>query len=131
MVTKQPRLNQLTERHANIRSALRQVLRAGPFATRDLSARGGISEKEVAGHLEHLARSLRQSDERLRVEPAKCLACGFVFKERTRLTKPSRCPKCKGQCLHRASSSCQSWEHPMTVAKAIGSKRAVSQHPSR
>ena len=94
-----PRSNQLTERHTSIRSALKQVLSQGPFSARELSARVGISEKEVAGHLEHLARSLRQSGERLRVEPAECLACGFVFKERARLTKPSKCPRCRGQRL--------------------------------
>jgi predicted Zn-ribbon and HTH transcriptional regulator len=35
----------------------------------------------------------------LRVEPAQCLACEFVFKEHTRLTKPSKCPVCRSQRL--------------------------------
>ncbi len=96
---KKPPSNELTERHATVRSALRQALKDGTFTARELSARVGISEKEVAGHLEHLARSLRQSGERLHVEPTQCLACGFVFKDRTRLDKPSRCPECKSQRL--------------------------------
>lgn len=98
-MTKKPPSNELTERHATVRLALRQVLTEGPLTARELSARVGISEKEVAGHLEHLARSLRQRGERLRVEPTQCLACGFVFKDRTRLNKPSRCPECKSQRL--------------------------------
>ena len=98
-MAKKSRSNELTERRVSVRSELRQVLREGPLAARELSARVGISEKEVAGHLEHLARSLRQSGARLRVEPARCLVCGFVFKERARLSRPSRCPGCKSERL--------------------------------
>ncbi len=98
-MAKRPRSHKLSERHATVRSALRQVLREGPLTARELSARVGIGEKEVSGHLEHVARSLRHSGERLRVEPAQCFACGFVFKERTRLSKPSKCPACRSQRL--------------------------------
>ena len=90
---------ELSERRVTIRSELRRVLRDAPRTARELSARVGISEKEVVGHLAHLARSLRQSGERLHVEPTRCLACGFVFKDRTRLDKPSRCPECKSERL--------------------------------
>jgi predicted Zn-ribbon and HTH transcriptional regulator len=85
-----------------IRSALRATLREGPLTARELSARVGIGEKEVAEHLEHLARSLRHSGECLLVEPARCLACGFVFKGRTRLARPSKCPACRSQRLRPA-----------------------------
>lgn len=98
-MAKRPRAHKLTERYATVRSALRQVLREGSLTARELSARVGISEKEVSGHLEHVARSLRHSSERLRVEPAQCLACEFVFKERTRLSKPSKCPACRSERL--------------------------------
>ncbi|MGH7351447.1 MAG: transcriptional regulator [Candidatus Methylomirabilales bacterium] len=94
-----PRPHKVIERHETVRSALRQVLRERPLTARELSARVGISEKEVSGHLEHLVRSLKHSGERLRVEPAQCLACAFVFKERTRLTKPSKCPACRSERL--------------------------------
>jgi predicted Zn-ribbon and HTH transcriptional regulator len=70
-LAKRPRAHKLIERHATVRSALRQVLREGPLTARELSARVGIGEKEVSGHLEHLARS--------------------------RLTKPSKCPACRSQ----------------------------------
>ena len=54
-------------------------------------------EKDVAGHLEHLARSLRRSGARLVVEPSRCRDCDWVFRDRTRLTRPSACPRCRGQ----------------------------------
>jgi predicted Zn-ribbon and HTH transcriptional regulator len=87
------------ERRETVRALLRRVLSDGAFTAHELSARVGISEKDVAGHLEHLARSLRGGGERLEIDPAKCLACGFVFKDRSRLTTPSRCPRCRDEAI--------------------------------
>jgi hypothetical protein len=89
----------LPERRETVRARLRRVLSEGAFTAHELSGRVGISEKDVASHLEHLARSLRGGGERLEIEPAKCLACGFVFQERTRLTTPSRCPRCRDAAI--------------------------------
>ena len=82
-----------------MRAALREALRAGPLTARELSARVGVPEKQVAGHLEHLGRSLKAAGERLRVKPACCLDCGFVFRKRDRLSRPSRCPVCRSEHL--------------------------------
>jgi transcriptional regulator len=86
-------------RGSTVRSALKEALRTGSDeelrTAKDLSAAVGIREKDVAEHLEHLERSLRPEGLRLQVEPAECLACGFVFRERTRLTRPGACPKCR------------------------------------
>jgi hypothetical protein len=37
----------------------------------------------------------------VRVEPARCKTCGFVF-DADRLAKPGRCPACKGSRLYEA-----------------------------
>jgi predicted Zn-ribbon and HTH transcriptional regulator len=84
------------ERGETVRETLRRILReGGPATARDLSQAAGIREKDVAAHLEHLARSLAHRGERLVVEPASCLACGFAFGGRTRLTRPGACPRCR------------------------------------
>jgi hypothetical protein len=77
------------------RQAIRDHLRESALTARDLSARLGLPEREIVPHLEHLARSLRAAGERLEVDPARCLHCGFVFRERARLGKPSGCPRCR------------------------------------
>lgn len=87
------------ERHETVRGALRAALRAGPRTARELSAQVGIPEKQVAGHLEHLGRSLKAAGQRLHVDPARCLDCGFVFRKRDRLSRPSRCPVCRSEHL--------------------------------
>lgn len=96
------RQRDLPERRLTLREALERVLAEGMFTARELSARVGISEKDVAGHLEHLARSVKATGERLEIEHARCESCGFVFKDRARLSKPSRCPCCKAERLSPA-----------------------------
>jgi predicted Zn-ribbon and HTH transcriptional regulator len=83
------------ERGETVRAALRRALARGPATARDLSAEVGVREKDVAEHLAHLARTLEREGGRLVVEPAACLACGFRFSGRTRLTRPGACPECR------------------------------------
>lgn len=83
------------ERRQTLRDALYYELRDGPRTIRELSGAIGAREKDVLDHLAHLARSLADSNEHLDVEPARCLACRYVFDDRTRLSKPGRCPACK------------------------------------
>jgi predicted Zn-ribbon and HTH transcriptional regulator len=80
-----------------VRESIRRVLLDGPASARDLSRRVGISEREIAGHLEHLERSLRHTDETLVIEPASCMDCGFEFTDRRRYTRPGGCPECRGR----------------------------------
>jgi predicted Zn-ribbon and HTH transcriptional regulator len=82
-----------------VRQDLALALRSGPATARDLSKAVGISEKDVAGHLGHLARSLRTHGEELTVVPPECLDCGFRFERREKLARPSRCPRCQSKRL--------------------------------
>ncbi len=83
------------ERTRTVRDALRAALRQGPADARDLSLAVGIRERDVAAHLEHLARSLRRTGEHLAMTPAACQACGYAFGTRERLARPSACPRCR------------------------------------
>lgn len=78
-----------------MRQALRRALEQDRFTARELSAELGVPEKDVAHHLEHLQRSLARERRRLAVEPAECLACGYRFTRRRRLTRPTSCPECR------------------------------------
>jgi len=75
------------------------VLAEAPHTAHELSALVRVSEKDVAAHLEHLARSLKRSGGWLEVEPARCRDCDYVFRDRRRLTRPSSCPRCRGEHL--------------------------------
>jgi predicted Zn-ribbon and HTH transcriptional regulator len=84
-------------RGATIRTLIKETLETAPADTGELSSLVGIPEKQVAAHLEHLVKSLKASNARLRIEPSRCLACEFVFRERTKLTTPSACPRCRSE----------------------------------
>jgi predicted Zn-ribbon and HTH transcriptional regulator len=87
------------EQSATDRQRLLVALESGPVSARELSAMAGVPERDVATHLEHLAKSLRHEGGRLGIAPARCQACGFRFDERRRLGRPSRCPKCRSTHL--------------------------------
>lgn len=77
------------------RQELKELLAKEELSSKDISKLLSIREKEVFDHLEHLARSLSGGRERFRVTPCQCLACNFTFKDRKKLTRPGKCPKCR------------------------------------
>jgi predicted Zn-ribbon and HTH transcriptional regulator len=54
----------------------------------------GLTVRDLEEHLRHVARSVRAGGRSLRVGPARCIACGFVF-SRGALHPPGRCPECR------------------------------------
>ena len=66
------------------------------MTSRQLAAVIKISERQVEDHLVHIVKSLeRDPSRRFVIEPSVCLDCEFVFKDRSRVTRPSHCPKCR------------------------------------
>ena len=58
-----------------------------------------LTLKEVEDHLKHVFKSAKAADKDIRVEPARCRSCGYTF-GKDKLTKPSKCPECKGTRLY-------------------------------
>ena len=50
---------------------------------------------DLRDDLQHLAKTLRHSDQRLVITPARCHKCGFSFAN-DKVTKPGKCPRCRG-----------------------------------
>jgi predicted Zn-ribbon and HTH transcriptional regulator len=82
-----------------VRQQIADLLAANEMTPRQLAQAIGLKEKELADHLNHLRRSLSTQGLKLRVRPAECPTCGFVFRERRRLASPGRCPECKATRL--------------------------------
>src|SRR3981189_1946914 len=81
-----------TERTRTGREAIREELLQGAATGREISERVSIRREELPGHLEHLEKSLRARGERLVVQPASCIACGYAFVRRARLRRPGSRP---------------------------------------
>jgi len=84
------------DRQGTTRQRIIRLLSEEEVTAKDISKRLGIREKEVYEHLAHISRTMTARGKRLRVEPFACLGCGYLFKERERFTRPSRCPRCRG-----------------------------------
>ena len=95
LVAGQPSIAQGTM--GTLRQQIIGLLQEGPMDRRALSQALGIKEKEVAMHLDHVAKSVRAQNMRWIVEPALCLSCDYQFKDRRRLSRPGKCPKCKNE----------------------------------
>ena len=78
-----------------IRQKIIALLCDEELSAREISAEVGISEKEVAEHLAHIARSVSSKGQQVVITPATCLVCGYTFENRKRFTRPGRCPQCK------------------------------------
>jgi len=89
-----------TEPTQTIRQALKTLLLSQDRSLRELSQLLSLPEKEIIGHLEHLARHPGPGY-RFVIIPARCRQCGFVFQKRQRVTAPSRCPRCRQTDLAR------------------------------
>jgi transcriptional regulator len=96
------RKSDVPARYETARQALRAALSDTPRSAKELSGLAGLREKEVLEHLEHLERSLKHEGEKITVVPPRCLACGFAFRQRDRLSKPSRCAQCKSERIEAA-----------------------------
>lgn len=80
------------------RQRLIALLTGTRLSSHQLAEMLGIPERQVEDHLTHVVRSLaRDRTRRFILEPSTCPDCGFVFRDRTRLTRPSRCPRCRSE----------------------------------
>jgi predicted Zn-ribbon and HTH transcriptional regulator len=78
-----------------IRQKIFLLLNEKEMTAREISQAIGIKEKEVYEHLPHIALSAIAKKRKLVVLPFACMSCGYVFEQRRRFTRPSRCPRCK------------------------------------
>jgi predicted Zn-ribbon and HTH transcriptional regulator len=85
------------------RRQLREVL-ATPRTASSLARELGLKRADVEEDLRHAIRSARAAGELVTIEPARCKQCGFLFGD-DRLSKPGRCPRCRGTRIYDARVS--------------------------
>ena len=81
-----------------IRRQLIELLSHEPRSVSSLALALGLRRGDVDEDLRHAVRSAMSAGHRVEVIPARCKDCGFVFGPE-RLSKPGRCPSCKGSRL--------------------------------
>lgn len=78
-----------------IRQQIIALLESEAMTALDISRTVRVAEKEIYRHLAHIEKSLTGQGRKLSVIPCSCVACGFTFTRRSRLTRPGRCPQCR------------------------------------
>ena len=80
--------------NVTLRRQLRDLLTT-PRTLSSLAHELGVRRGDIEEDVGHAIRSARAAGERVVIEPARCKSCGFLFDDE-RLTKPGRCPECRG-----------------------------------
>jgi predicted Zn-ribbon and HTH transcriptional regulator len=83
------------------RRDLLELLQQGPRSVSSLARQLRLDKDGVEDDLRHLMRSARAAGHEVIMEPARCRTCGFVFGT-DKLTKPGKCPSCRGTRLLEA-----------------------------
>jgi len=78
-----------------LRRVLIELLSDAPRSVSSIAREMGLRRRDAEEDLRHALRSAVAAGHRVEVIPARCKDCGFVFGEE-RLSKPGRCPACKG-----------------------------------
>ncbi len=80
------------------RQRIIELITGSRLSSHQLAQLLGIPERQVEDHLTHVVKTLaRDRSRRFVLDPSVCQDCGFVFRDRTRLTRPSRCPLCHSE----------------------------------
>ncbi len=82
------------------RRRIMELLTGTLLSSYQLAQRLGMPERQVEDHLVHVVKTIARDPGRTFVlEPAECQDCAYAFRDRTRLTKPSRCPRCRSEAI--------------------------------
>ena len=80
------------------RQRIKEILKERVLSARELAQLVGIPERQVEDHLTHIVKTVsRDQTKQFLMNPSQCPDCGFVFRDRKRLTSPSRCPLCHSE----------------------------------
>jgi predicted Zn-ribbon and HTH transcriptional regulator len=77
------------------RQEIIRLLEEGPWSLQHLANHFRTTVKDILLDFNHIPKSI--APRKLGVKPAFCESCGFVFKDRMKLSVPSKCPRCKSE----------------------------------
>jgi predicted Zn-ribbon and HTH transcriptional regulator len=86
------------------RRQLMDMISGTPRSVSSIARELGLKRADVEEDFQHLIRSAHAAGHTVRIEPARCRTCGFMFDER-KLAKPGKCPACRGTRILEAQIS--------------------------
>lgn len=77
------------------RKEIIEILKKEPKSAQELANYYRIEMFEIIDDLEHIKKTVKPQN--FKIYPAQCMYCGFVFKERSKIKSPTKCPKCRNE----------------------------------
>lgn len=74
------------------RQEITALLKEHKVSMQELANKYKVEMSELTEDIEYIRFSFKN---KFRMEPAVCNYCGFVYREREKIKKPSKCPMCK------------------------------------
>lgn len=84
-----------------LRQSIADLLKRQEMSVSQLAKSLEVKFSEIESALEHIEKSIRPK--KIKSRAAFCQQCGFVFRERRKYSRPSRCPECKSEWIKEAS----------------------------
>ena len=79
------------------RQEIIEMLEKQPMSISQLANLYKMKIEELLEDFPHIRKTIHPR--RLKIIPAVCRKCGFVFKERTKVRAPSKCPRCRSEWI--------------------------------
>ena len=79
------------------RQQIIEILQQNKQAAQQLANYFQTTLKEILEDLEHIQKSIKPK--KFKIAPSYCKSCNFVFRERSKVSKPSKCPRCKSEWI--------------------------------
>jgi transcriptional regulator len=82
------------------RQRIVELLTGTRLSSYQLAQMLALHERQIEEHLTHVVKTISHDKTRQFIlDPARCQDCDFVFRDRRRLTSPSRCPHCRSEAI--------------------------------
>lgn len=78
------------------RAQIIELLQQQPHSLSALKKLFSLSLSTIEDDVRHIQKSTTHTHKFI-YTPPECAACGYLFRKRSRLKKPSRCPHCKSE----------------------------------
>lgn len=74
-----------------------EILQQNKQSAQQLANYFQVQLRDILEDLGHIEKSIKPR--KLMAAPAYCKSCNFVFKERSKVSKPSKCPRCRSEWI--------------------------------
>lgn len=78
------------------RKDIEEILSQNKISLQEIANIFRTDMKEILEDFQHIVKSV-QPEREVVMEPAQCRDCGFIFKERSKIKTPSKCPRCRNE----------------------------------